>query len=71
MRGSDIQQDALFSTVILSDRVPKDHPLRPIREMTNLALKKLDSEFNLLYAVTGRESIPPEKLLRAQVGQFW
>jgi hypothetical protein len=34
MRGSDIQQDALFSTVILSDRVPKDYPLRPICEMT-------------------------------------
>jgi hypothetical protein len=32
MRGADIQQDTLFSTVIPEERVPKDHPLRPIRE---------------------------------------
>lgn len=32
MRGADIQQDTLFSTVIPEERVPVDHPLRPIRE---------------------------------------
>jgi len=67
MRGPDIQQDTLFSTVNPSDRVPQDHPLRPIRTMVNAALKEMDTEFNLLYAATGRDSIPPEKLLRAQV----
>jgi transposase len=67
MRGVDIQQDTLFSTVSPSDRVPKDHPLRLIREMVNRALKELGPEFNLLYAATGRDSIPPEKLLRAQL----
>jgi transposase len=67
MRGPDIQQETLFSTVNRSDRVPQDHLLRPIRTMVNQALRGLDPEFNLLYAVTGRESIPPEKLLRAQL----
>jgi transposase len=67
MRGPDIQQDTLFSTVSPEQRVPKDHPLRPIRRMVDEALKALDGEFNALYADLGRDSIPPEKLLRAQL----
>jgi transposase len=67
MRGADIHQDTLFSTVIPEERVPKDHPLRPIREMVNAALKELDTDFNALYSAMGRDSIPPEKLLRAQL----
>ena len=67
MRGADIQQDTLFSTVIPEERVPADHPLRPIWEMVNAALKELDADFNALYSDLGRDSIPPEKLLRAQL----
>ena len=59
MRGADIHQDTLFSTVIPEERVPKDHPLRPIREMVNAALKELDADFNALYSAMGRDSIPP------------
>jgi hypothetical protein len=53
MRGADIQQDTLFSTVIPEERVSKDHPLRPIREMVNAALKALDTDFNALYSDRG------------------
>ena len=67
MRGTDTHQDTLFSTVRPGDRVPKDHPLRPIREMVNDALRQLDRDFDALYAKQGRDSIPPEKLLRAQL----
>jgi transposase len=67
MRGPDIHQDTLFSTVSPETRVPKDHPLRPIRLMVDAALKSLDAEFQALYSAYGRESIPPEKLLRAQL----
>ena len=67
MRGAVIHQDTLFSTVIPEERVPSDHPLRPIREMVNKALKELDADFNDLYSDLGRDSIPPEKLLRAQL----
>ena len=66
MRGADIQQDTLFSTVIPEERVPADHPLRPIREMVNRALKALDADFTELYSDMGRGSIAPDKLLRAQ-----
>jgi transposase len=44
-----------------------DHPLRPTREMVNRALRELDADSNALYAELGRDSIPPEKLLRAQL----
>jgi transposase len=67
MHGADIHQDTLFSTVIPEEKVPADHPLRPIREMGNKALKELDADFNDLYSDPGRDSIPPEKLLRAQL----
>lgn len=67
MRGPDIQQDSLFSTVIPEQRVPDDHPLRPIRTMVNEALTAMDQDFSALYASGGRDSIPPEKLLRAQL----
>ena len=67
MREADIQQNTLFSTVIPEERVPTDHPLRPIREMVNTVLKALDADFNVLYSDMGRDSIAPEKLLRAQL----
>ena len=67
MRGPDIQQDTLFNTVSPETRVPKDHPLRPIRQMVDAALKTLDRDFDALYSAIGRDSIPPEKLLRAQL----
>ena len=65
MRGSDERSGSLFSYVDLERRVPKDHPLRPIRAIVNEALSELSGDFAALYAPLGRPSIPPEKLLRA------
>lgn len=67
MRGPDIQQETLFSTASPESRVPKDHPLRPIRTIVDQALVDLDADFNEIYSDFGRDSIPPEKLLRAQL----
>jgi len=69
MRGDDEQQEAIFSYIGLEQRVPKDHPLRAIRQMMDAALRGLDGEFDELYARRGRPSIAPEKLLRAQLLQ--
>jgi transposase len=65
MRGGDVRTDGLFSYVSCEARVPKDHPLRPIRAIVDEALEVLSPEFAKLYAPIGRPSIPPEKLLRA------
>jgi transposase len=65
MRGDDGQQGAMFSYISPEARVPKDHPLRPLRRMVDAALTELSPEFEALYSRLGRPSIPPEKLLRA------
>ena len=70
MRGEDIQQDSLFSYGGLEDRVPGDHPLRPIRAMVDEALKAMDNRFESIYDADGRKSIPPERLLRALLLQM-
>ncbi len=63
MRGDDIHQDAMFSYLSPEARVPKDHPLRPLRQMVNQALRELSRDFQAMYSREGRPSIPPEKLL--------
>jgi transposase len=65
MRGADHQQSSMFSYISAERRVPKDHPLRAIRAMTDAALGELSPRFDAIYASEGRPSIPPEKLLRA------
>ena len=69
MRGQDRQQSAMFSYVSPEERVPAEHPLRPIREMADVALKSLSPVFDRMYAPFGRPSIAPEKLLRALLVQ--
>lgn len=70
MRGDDPRHDGMFSYITPDARVRPDHPLRPIRRMTDAALARLSSRFDRLYAATGRPSIPPEKLLRALLLQL-
>ncbi len=70
MRGADIMQDTLFTVRSLDSFVPENHPLRPIREILNRALKDMDAAFEAMYAESGRDSIPPEKLLRALMLQL-
>src|ERR1700685_3661771 len=65
MRGQDEQQLDVFSYISPEQRVPQDHPLRALRNMTDEALRELQPRFRRLYAKTGRPSIAPEKLLRA------
>lgn len=64
MRGDDLQQTAMFSYISPEQRVPTNHPLRPIRQMVDDVLKSMSRRFAKLYSHTGRPSIPPEKLLR-------
>src|SRR5437660_861265 len=70
MRGDDPRHDGMFSYITPKARVRADHPLRPIRRMTDAALAQLSPRFDRLYSTTGRPSIPPEKLLRALLLQM-
>jgi transposase len=69
MRGSDHTSASLFSYVDLEARIPARHPLRTIREIVNEVLASLDAEFGRLYEGTGRQSVAPERLLRASLLQ--
>ena len=69
MRGADVFQESLFTTVQLESFVPADHPLRSIKALLDEAMKNLNWLFSSLYCDTGRESIPPERLIRAQLLQ--
>jgi transposase len=55
----------MFSYVVPEHRVRQDHPLRPIRRMTDEVLATLSLRFDRMYSDMGRPSIPPEQLLRA------
>lgn len=67
MRGADVQQLGMFSYVSVEDRVPKDHPIRKLRVLVDAILKEMDALLGSRYAPSGRESIPPEQLLRASL----
>jgi transposase len=69
MRGDDRQPDAVFSYVSMESRIPQDHPLRAMRTLVDACLREMSPRFAQLYARTGRPSIAPEKLLRAQLLQ--
>jgi len=71
MRGDDQRQYEVFSYVSLEDRVPADHPLRPIRQVVDEIFRGMNREFDGLYAKAGRPSIPPERLLRALLLQIF
>jgi len=55
----------MFSSVTLEQRVPRDHPLREIRKLSDTVLRSLSVEFDALYSASGRPSIAPEYMLRA------
>ena len=69
MRGFEQQTDSLFVYISPESFVPKDHPLRPIRQMVDAALDDLSPVFCQMYSHTGRPSVPPEQLLKAMLLQ--
>ena len=61
----------MFSYESPEQRIPKEHPLRVIRALVDDVLGSMSREFDRLYATMGRPSIPPERLLRAQLLQIF
>ena len=50
MRGLDLKQNELFSYTTLEQRIPDDHPLRPLRELVDTVLASMDQNFDRLYS---------------------
>jgi hypothetical protein len=61
MRRTDQQQSHVFSYISPEQRVPRDHPLRPIRTMVDEILKQLSPQFNKMYAKVGQPDARIEK----------
>src|SRR3954463_11666520 len=67
MRGEQDSQVELLTTTSPGKRVPATHPIREIKRLADQALAKLDPTFDAMYSSIGRPSIPPERLLKAQL----
>ena len=59
MRGRSHPQSPLFSYVDLESRIPKNHPIRKVRQVIDQALDELEDVLEVMYAEIGRPSIPP------------
>jgi transposase len=67
MRGEASKQQSMLVLRSAEDLVPKDHPLRRVKTLADKALKGLSPLFDEMYADGGRDSVPPERLLKASV----
>lgn len=65
MRGSIDDQAPLFHLFSVEDRIRPDHPLRDIKRRVDRILDGMSPQFAKAYSVTGRPSVPPERLLKA------
>jgi transposase len=55
----------------LEQRVPQDPPLRAVCKLTDAVLQTSSTEFDALYADSGRASVAPEYILRALLLQVF
>jgi len=60
MRGRQDGQPSMFLMINLEERVPEDHPLRPVKRQCETILRAMSRDFNRAYSRLGRHSIPPE-----------
>lgn len=67
MRGRKESQDSMLALVTLNELVPQRHPIRTVKKLADECLSELTTVFDEMYAKGGRPSIPPERLLKAQM----
>jgi transposase len=67
MRGEERRQRAMLMIMEPGERVPKEHPLRRVKELADAALTQLSPLFDEMYSAIGRPSIPPERLLKGSL----
>jgi len=57
----------MLMVIDTEQRVPKEHPIRRIKQLVEAALEELSPLFDEMYSAVGRPSIPPERLLKASL----
>jgi transposase len=67
MRGRKDGQNSMLALVTLNELVPARHPIRTVKKLADECLQQLSGTFDEMYARVGRPSIPPERLLKAQL----
>ena len=67
MRGEVTKQQSMLMLRSAEDVVSKEHPLRRVKTLADTALKELSGVFDAMYAGSGRDSVPPERLLKASL----
>ena len=67
MRGTSKSQPELVCLISPESVVPQEHPIRTIKKYIDEVLRRLNPQFDAMYAQQGRPSIPPERLLKAKV----
>jgi len=67
MRGEVDPQSSMFHYFSVESRIAAEHPLRPVKKLADSALSAISADLDALYAKGGRPSIPPERLLKAQL----
>ncbi len=65
MRGQVNRQESLFVVISLEQRVPPEHPLRPIKRRCDELLVQMDRQFGWAYSGLGRPSIPPRTVAQS------
>lgn len=67
MRGEASKQQSMLVLRSPESMVPAEHPLRRVKALADTALKELSATFDEMYASGGRDSVPPERLLKASL----
>lgn len=67
MRGEKQCQVNVTCLINVETMIRSEHPIRAIKRLLNEVLREMDAHFDEIYAVNGRPSIPPERLLMAKV----
>ena len=69
MRGRIPHQPSMLALVSPDEFVPKDHPIRRVKALADEVLRSLDAQLTAMYAERGRDSVAPERLLKASLLQ--
>jgi transposase/IS5 family transposase len=67
MRGKEQLQTEAIHLINVENQLRSTHPLREVKRMCKEVLKEMEPFFAQMYAVKGRPSIPPERMLMAWV----